>query len=128
MPGRACPARTGAASRLAGSPIEPRPSPPAKRGRDVGQDRLDHVRVIGHAQLIWHREQQRVRLGDRLILPELLDEGIRFGGVAAPKDRARLLVDEADLIALSPAASEIGAILVADEREDAATDGDSRLP
>ena len=57
----------------------------------MGQNRFDHMRIVGNAQLVGDGQQQRVGLGDGLVLPELLDQGIRLGGVAAAEDRARVL-------------------------------------
>src|SRR3954447_13548036 len=68
-------------------------SAPTERGGDVRQDRLDHVRIVGDAQLIGDREQQRIGLGDGLILLELLDQNVWLGGVAPAEDRARVGVD-----------------------------------
>jgi hypothetical protein len=64
----------------------------------VGQNCFDHMRIVGNAQLVRDGQQQRVGLGDGLVLPELFDQGIRLGGVAAAEDRARLRVDESDLV------------------------------
>ena len=63
-------------------------SPPAEPRRDVLQDRLDDMRVVVDAELVGHRQQQRVGLGDGLVLLELLDEHVRLGGVAAAEDGA----------------------------------------
>ena len=73
-------------------------SAPAQGGSDVGQNRLDDMRVVGDAQLVGDGQQQRVGLGDGLVLLELLDQDIRLGGIAAAEDRPGLLVDEADLV------------------------------
>jgi len=97
-------------------------SAPTERRGDVRQDRLDHVRIVGDAQLIGDREQQRIGLGDGLILLELLDQNLRLGGVAAAEDRARVGVDEADLVLTPALVTEIGAVALIDQREDAAAD------
>jgi hypothetical protein len=55
------------------------------------------MRVVGHAQLVGDGQQQRVGLGDSFVFPELLDEYLRLGGVAAAEDRPGPLVDESDL-------------------------------
>ena len=72
----------------------------------MGQNGLDHVRVVGHAQLIGDRQEQCVGLGDGFVLPELLDQDIRLGGVAAAEDRARARVDEPDLVVAVASAAE----------------------
>lgn len=36
------------------------------------QDRLDHIRVIVDPELVWHGQEKRVGLGDRLVGPQLL--------------------------------------------------------
>jgi hypothetical protein len=64
----------------------------------VGQNSLDHMRIVGNAQLVRDGQQQRVGLGDGLVRLELFDQGIRLGGVAAAEDRARVRVDESDLV------------------------------
>ncbi len=97
-------------------------SPPAKRGRDVSQDGFDHVGVVGDAELIGHGQQQGVGLGDGFVRLELFDQCIRLGGVAAAEDRPRPLVDEPDLVLALAFMSEIGAIAIVDQREDAAAD------
>jgi hypothetical protein len=52
------------------------------------QDRLDHMGVVIDAQLVGHRQQQRIGLGDRLVALQLLDQRIRLGGIAAAEDGA----------------------------------------
>jgi hypothetical protein len=47
---------------------------PAQSRRDVLQDRFDEVSIVVDAQLVRDGQQQRIRLGDCLVLPELLDE------------------------------------------------------
>ena len=46
----------------------------------MGQDGLDHVRVVVDAELIGHGQQQRVGLGDGLVLPSC---SMRTSGSAA---------------------------------------------
>ena len=41
------------------------------------------MRIVSNAQLVRDGQQQRVGLGDGLVLLELFDQGIRLGGVAA---------------------------------------------
>ena len=67
----------------------------------MGQKCFDHMRIVGNAQLVRDGPQQRVGLGDGLVLLELFDQGIRLGGVAAAEDRARVRVDESDLVVTS---------------------------
>src|SRR6185503_21345213 len=83
--------------------------------------------VIGDAQLVGDGQEQRVGRRDGVVLPELLDERIRLGGIAATKDRSRARVDEADLVPVLAGASEIGAIAIVDQRKNAAADRDPRL-
>ena len=78
---------------------------PAQGGRDMRQDRFDHMGIIGHAQHVRHRQQQRIRLGDALVLGQFADQLIRLGRIAAPKDRAGAF-DEADLICCVDFSSE----------------------
>ena len=52
---------------------------------------------------------------------------MRFGGIAAAKDRPSPFVDESDLVIIFAPAPEIGAIPIVHQREDAAADGDPRL-
>jgi hypothetical protein len=93
----------------------------------MGQDRLDDMRIIGDAQLVRDRQQQRIGFRDRLVLLELLDEDVRLGRIAPTEDGSRLLVDEADLILFPAAMAEIGAIAIVDQCKDAAADRDARL-
>ncbi len=93
----------------------------------MGQDSFDDMSVVVDAELVGDGEQQRVGFGDCLVLGELLDQGIGFGGIAATEDRPGLLVDEADLVLTVVAVAEIGAVAIVDEREDAAADRDARL-
>src|SRR6185437_7354439 len=64
--------------------------------------------------------------GDRLVVPELLDEHLRLCGIAPSEDCTRLLVDVADLIRTCAFAPEISAIPIAHERKDAAAHGNAR--
>src|SRR6202035_1959874 len=82
---------------------------------------------VGNAQLVRDGQQQRVGLGDGLVLLELFDQGIRLGGVATAEDRARVRVDESDLVAAVARAPEISAVAIVDQRKDAAADRDARL-
>ena len=68
------------------------------------QDRLDDVGVVVDAELIGHGQQQRVGLGDGLVLLQLLDQHVRLGGVAAAEDGACVVAEEADLVPLLVAA------------------------
>ena len=63
-------------------------------------------------------------IGDSFVFPELLDECVRLGRVAAAEDRPRPLVDETDLVLLLTLVSEIGAVAIVDQGEDAAAGGD----
>ena len=75
----------------------------------MSENRFDHMRVVGNAQLVGDGQQQRVGLGDSFVF-----------GIAAAEDRPIPLVDESDLVIIP--ALEIGAIAVIHQREDAATD------
>ena len=88
----------------------------------MGQNRFDHMRVVGNAQLIGDGQQQRVGLGDSFVFPELLDEVMRLGSIAAAEDRPRPLVDESDLVIIFAPAPKIGAVTIVHQREDAAAD------
>src|SRR4029077_17620311 len=100
---------------------------PPQRGSDVGQNRFDHMRVVGNAQLVGDGQQQRVGLGDSFVFPELLDEEMRLGGIAAAEDRPSPLVDESDLVINFAPAPKIGAVTIVQQCEDAAADRDPRL-
>ncbi len=52
----------------------------------MGQNRFDHVCVVGNAQLIGDGQQQRVGLSDSFVLPELLDQDMRLGSITAAED------------------------------------------
>ncbi len=96
-------ARTGV---ITSSSPSPRRQP---RAGDVGQNRLDHMRVVVDAELVGYGQEQGVGLGDRLFLPQLLAEHLRLGGIAPAEDGSRLVVDEADLVFAFVAMPEIGA-------------------
>ena len=102
-------------------------SAPTEGGRDVRENRLDNMCIVGDAQLIRDRQQQRVGLGDGLVPPELLNEDVRLSGIATTEDCSRLLVDKADLVLFLAPASEVGAIAIVHQREDAAADRDTRF-
>ena len=53
----------------------------------MGEDRLEQVGVVVDAQLVRHREQHRVGLGDRRVLGELFDEDIGLSRVRPSEDR-----------------------------------------
>src|SRR5215470_3240192 len=106
---------------------KPKSSAPSHRRGDMLQNGLDHMRVVVNAQLVGDGEKQRIGLGDRFIRLELLDQHIRLGRIASAEDRPRSLVDESGLILTLALMSEIGAIAIVDQREDAAADRDARL-
>ena len=84
------------------------------------QERLDDVGVVVDAELIGHRQEQRVGFRDRLVLSELLDKNVRLGGVAAAENGALLFAEQSDLVPLLAPAAEIHAVAVVHQREDAA--------
>src|SRR6185437_1620660 len=102
-------------------------STPAEGGSDIGQDRLNDMRIVGDAKLVRHSQQEGVGICDGFVRPELLDENVRLGSIAATENRARLLVDKADLISLLTPTAKVRSIAIIDEREDAAADRDARL-
>ena len=68
--------------------------------------------------MVWNGEQERVGLGDRLVLSKLLDENVRFSSVTAAEDRPCVFVKEPDFIAvLLRASSEIATITVIEQRK-----------
>lgn len=71
------------------------------------QDGLDDVHVVIDAELVRHGQHQRIRLGNRLILLQLGNQLVRFGGVAATKNCAGLLIEETDFIAVVMAGAKI---------------------
>ena len=77
-------------------------SAPAQRRGDVGEKRLDDMRIVGDAQLIGDGDKQRVGLCDGIILLQQFDQGIRLGRIAAAEDRPGVFVDEADLVFFVP--------------------------
>ena len=64
----------------------------------MGQDRLDHMGIIGDAELVRNGQKEGVGLRDGFVCLELLDENVWLGGVAATEDRACLLIDKTDLV------------------------------
>src|SRR5438477_1255876 len=102
-------------------------SAPAERWRDMGQDRFDDMRIVGKAQLIRDRQEQRISLCNCLVLPKLIDKDVRFSSIASTKDGASFFVDETDLILFRASMSEVGAVAIVYQCEDAATDRYSRF-
>src|SRR5579883_2889244 len=102
-------------------------SPPSHRRRDVLEDRLDDMGVVIDAELVGHREQKRVSLGDSFILLELFDEDVRLGGVGAAENRAPVVAEEAERVFVLATVSEIGAVAIVHQREDTAADRYPRL-
>src|SRR5271169_5605660 len=91
------------------------------------KDRLDDVGVIVDTELIRDSQEQCVSLCDGFVFCELLDEGIRLGGVAAAKNGSCVVAEEADgVIGLIPV-PEIGSVTVVHECKDTAADRHSRL-
>jgi hypothetical protein len=78
-------------------------SAPAEARCDMGQDALQHMQVVLHAQHIRHRQQERIRGSDGLVLFQLLDQTVGLVRVAAAKDAAEI-VDLTDLITFLAAA------------------------
>src|SRR6185503_12864649 len=102
-------------------------SAPAQLGSDILENALEHVGVVVHAELIGDREEQRIRCHDRLVTGELFDERVGLTRVRAAEDGTRVGVDVADLILVVGVATEIRAVAVIDDREDAAAHGHARL-
>jgi hypothetical protein len=86
------------------------------------EDRLDDVGVIVDTKLIGDGQKQRVGQCDGFIVPELLNEDVRLGGVAAAKNGSGVVTKEADGVIVLVPAAEIGAVAVVHERKDAAAD------
>jgi hypothetical protein len=84
----------------------------------VGQDGFDHVGVVLDAELIRDRQQERVGGRDGLVLPELIDELVRFGRVRAAEDRLHARLDVAHVVLVLVAGAEVHPVLPVDERED----------
>ncbi len=57
----------------------------------------------------------------------MLHQHVGFGGIRAAEDRAGVCVDVADLVLAVAFASEVGAVAIVNEREDAATYRHARL-
>ena len=51
--------------------------------------------VVGDAELIGHGKKQRIGLGDRLVLPELLDQHVGFRRITPAEDGA-VVVDDGE--------------------------------
>src|SRR5580698_2795765 len=83
------------------------------------------MRVVRNPELIWDGQQQRVGFRDGLVFPELFDENLGLGRVAAPENRPRIFVEEADFVFLR-ASPKIAAIAVIKQRENTSADGNSR--
>src|SRR5438552_1493345 len=48
------------------------------------ENRFKHMGVVLHAELVGDGEQERVSGGDRLVVPELLDQFVGLGGGTPP--------------------------------------------
>src|SRR5215217_3129750 len=83
--------------------------------------------VVVDAKLVGHGQQQRVGLGNRLVLRQITDQRLRLAGIATAKHGALFRLDVAELVFLRPAAAEIGAVHVVDQREDRPADRHTRL-
>ena len=83
--------------------------------------------VVLDAELVGHREQQRVGRLDRRVLGQLRDEDIGLRGIRAAEDRLRLGIEVADLVRVLVAPSEVGAVAIVDQGKDAPADRNSRL-
>src|SRR5271170_6256837 len=86
------------------------------------KDRLDDVGVIVDTELIRDSQEQCVSLCDGFVFCELLNEGVRLGGVAAAKNGSCVVAKKADSVLVLVAAPEIGAVTIVHECKDAAAD------
>src|SRR6266542_2224052 len=75
-------------------------STPAESRSDLRKNRLHDVHVVLNAQLIRDRQQKRIRFGDSLVFPELLDERVGFGRVTPPENRPRGWIEKTNPIGL----------------------------
>ncbi len=91
----------------------------------MGQNRLQHMYVVGNPQLVRDGQEESVGFGNCIVFSELFNEYIRLGGIAPAKNRTGI-IDVTDLISFVPARSEIDAVAIIGQREDAATDRDAR--
>ena len=83
--------------------------------------------IIIDAKLIRHGQKQRVGLCDSFVFCELLDQDVRLCGIAAAKNGSRVVAEKPDSVLALVLLSEISAIAVVYECEDAAADGHPRL-
>ncbi len=88
---------------------------------------LEQVGVVVDADLVGHCQQQRVGGSDGLVLGELRHQLLGLPGVGLAEARGTA-VELADLVLAGRLAAEVGAVVVADDREDAAADRDPWLP
>src|SRR5580692_5460907 len=95
-------------------------SAPAKARCDVFKDSLDDMGVVVDTKLIRDGQEQRVSFGDGFVFRELLNENVRLGGVAAAKNGACVVAEEADAVLVLVLAPEIGTVAVVHQRKDAA--------
>ena len=91
----------------------------------MGQNCLQNMHVVGNTQLVRDRQQKCIGFGDRVVFSELFNEHVRLGGIATAKNCTRI-INVADLILFLRAASEIEAIAIIGQREDAAANRDAR--
>jgi hypothetical protein len=71
------------------------------------KDRLDHVHVVIHSQLIGDGQQNGVGFGDGFILFKLFHQRFGICGVAAAENGAGLLIEITDFVAVIAAGAKI---------------------
>src|SRR5215469_1800559 len=85
------------------------------------------MRVVGDAELVGYGHQQGIGLCDGLVVSQLLDKNIRLGSIATSEDGPSPRIDESNLVLVFALVSEIPAIAIVYEGNDAAADRDPRL-
>jgi hypothetical protein len=82
--------------------------------------------VVRNTELVRYREKQSVRLCDGFILAKLLDEDIRFRGIASTEDGTRVRIEKSNLVFLVSAPAKVRAVKIIDQGKNASAYGDSR--
>src|ERR1700690_2758189 len=98
-------------------------TPPERRGH-MGQNRLQHMYVVGNAQLVRDGQEESVGFGNRIVFSELFNEHIGLGGIAPAKNGTGI-IDVTDLISFLRPPPEVSAVAIIGQREDAAADRDA---
>ena len=93
----------------------------------MAQHAVDEMGVVVDAELVGNGQQQRVCGRNCFVIAEFLDELIRLTGIGLAES-SQPTIQVTDLVLAICRVPEERPVQVADDREDASADRDSRLP